>query len=156
MAHHWFTSILSGLVCTGTIVGLTDCALSSSIALEEDLRADPTSLLGLQIIFFMALIPLLGWYLRPLLQWSRLLRFLGPIPQVAAGSVRVRSAFTAALVPALVAGVGSVNAMRPRLVEDRRVLERSGAAPRLWLSVSMWALVFGIRWSHYVAFHRSR
>lgn len=113
-------------------------------------------LLGLQIIFFIALIPLLGWYLRPLLQWCRLLRFLGPIPQVAAGSVRVRSAFTAALVPALVAGVGSVNAMRPRLVEDRRVLERSGAAPRLWLSVSMWALVFGIRWSHYVAFHRSR
>lgn len=99
-----------GIVATGT--GLMFGASVVAIACTEDLSEDG-GVLGLQMMVLLTMVPLTGWYLPLLLQWTRVLRFCGVSARTAADSVRVRTAFTCAqvlpwfLVAGSVVGVGS-------------------------------------------------
>lgn len=99
-----------GIVATGT--GLLFGVSAVAIGFSEEVAEDG-GVLALQMMVLLTMVPLTGWYLPVLLQWTRLLRFFGVAARTAADSVRVRTAFTRAqvlpwfLVAGSVVGVGS-------------------------------------------------
>ncbi|MGO1948613.1 MAG: FtsX-like permease family protein [Mycobacteriaceae bacterium] len=99
-----------GVLATG--LGLMMTAAVVAIASTEDL-SENGSVIGVHVMGLLAVVPLTGWLMYPVLQWTRVLRFFGPAARVAADSVRVRSAFTSAqvvpwfLVGGMVVGIGS-------------------------------------------------
>lgn len=82
---------------------------------SEDLRENG-AVLGVQLILLVTVVPVTGWLLLVVLNWTRVLtvdRVFGPAAGIAADSTRVRSAFTAAqvlpwfLIAGMVVGIGS-------------------------------------------------
>jgi hypothetical protein len=99
-----------GIVATGTGLLFGVCAVAIGFSGEV---ADDGGVLALQMMVLLTMVPLTGWFLPLILQWTRLLRFLGAAARTAADSVRVRTAFTCAqvlpwfLVAGSVVGIGS-------------------------------------------------
>jgi hypothetical protein len=99
-----------GIVATGT--GLLFGVSAVAIGFSEEVAEDG-GVLALQMMVLLTMVPLTGWFLPLVLQWTRVLRFLGVSARTAADSVRVRTAFTCAqvlpwfLVAGSVVGVGS-------------------------------------------------
>lgn len=94
--------------CTGLLFGVCSVAIGFSDEVTDD-----GGVLALQMMVLLTMVPLTGWYLPLLLQWTRVLRFCGVSARTAADGVRVRTAFTCAqvlpwfLVAWSVEGIGS-------------------------------------------------
>jgi hypothetical protein len=99
-----------GILATGTGLLFGVCAVAIGFSGEV---ADDGGVLALQMMVLLTMVPLTGWFLPLILQWTRLLRFFGAAARTAADSVRVRTAFTCAqvlpwfLVAGSVVGIGS-------------------------------------------------
>lgn len=155
-----------------TVFGLTFAGTGLILPFTGEMRGDPTAGVGIATIVLLAMVCLMPWFIRPVLQWTRALHACGVTARVATGSARARTAYTSAqvvpwfllagmvvgvgspikalsgveegagvsslgltfvllapaLVPALVAGVGSLCVMAPRTRADERTLARAGAS----------------------------
>lgn len=96
-----------------TVFGLTFAATGLILPFTGEMRGDPTAGVGIATIMLLAVVCLMPWFIRPVLQWTRALHPCGVAARVAAGSARARTAFTAAqvvpwfLLAGMVVGVGS-------------------------------------------------
>ena len=96
-----------------TLIGVTFAGTAAVLPFTDELRGDPTAGIGIATIVLIAMVCLLPWFIRPVLQWTRALHVCGVSARVAAGSARARTAFTSAqvvpwfLLAGMVVGVGS-------------------------------------------------
>lgn len=99
-----------GILATGWSLMMT-VALVMFLT-SDDIHEDG-AVLGVQVIVLLTVVPVTGWLLLVLLNWTRLLHVFGPSARVAAGGSRIRSAFTNAqvlpwfLLAGLIVGIGS-------------------------------------------------
>ncbi|HIW90487.1 MAG TPA: hypothetical protein H9870_02335 [Candidatus Corynebacterium avicola] len=97
---------------TATLVGLFFVVGLVALITSEDLSEDG-AVVGAQLVLLMAMVPLTGWFLPLILQWTRVLHVFGTSARAAADNVRIRTAFTSAqvlpwfLVAGAVVGIGS-------------------------------------------------
>lgn len=124
-----------------TLLGLLFGASFVALLLDDAFRRDPSNGVATVLLVTMTLVPLAGWYIGPLLQWTRLLHVAGPTARVAAGSVRARSAFTSALVvpwflvASMTVGLGSSLSVL--------VTAQGGDAAALWSGLALLSPVAG-------------
>ena len=170
-------STLFGLLMAGSVIAI--------LLTEPPSPDDPSGIIGIVMLLIIAMICLAGWYIRIVLQWTRLFQLCGPMPAVAAASSRLRSAFTSVQVvpwflvagmvvgigspinlmmkefdgvsvdgtgmlflfltpvfaPPLIAALGSLCVMAPRLRSDSIVLRRSGASVAQRYALLVWEAV---------------
>lgn len=96
-----------------TLFGLTFAATAIALPFTDEMRGDPSAAIGIATILLLAMVSLSAWYIRPVLQWTRLLHLFGVAPRIAMGSARARTAFTSAqvvpwfLLAGMIVGIGS-------------------------------------------------
>jgi predicted lysophospholipase L1 biosynthesis ABC-type transport system permease subunit len=99
-----------GVLATG--MGVMFAVSLVMLITSEDL-SENGAVVGAQLILLMTVVPLTGWFLPLILQWTRVLHVFGTSARVAADSARIRTAFTSAqvlpwfLVAGSVVGIGS-------------------------------------------------
>lgn len=170
-------STLFGLLMGGSVIAI--------LVAEPPSPDDPSGIIGIVMLLIIAMVCLAGWYIRIVLQWTRLFSLFGPIASTAAASSRLRSSFTSAQVvpwflvagmvvgigspinlmmkefdgasvdgtgmlflfltpvfaPPLIAALGSLCIMAPRLRSDSIVLRRSGASVAQRRALLVWEAV---------------